>query len=590
MNNLFKIFSFTFLIFNTSAWSCETLSLCMAKFYHVADESSGISTDESQLAKKIASFGEDAVVELLPILLNEKEKYRDLAGFALRSVETIDEKYLDALYEGLKKDRGWLPTTIAKIGTIKAKDYLIHDFIRKPESGGQMGFAFAILGEKVTKDLIHLYRCSNGCEQSLLFDLSDVFGNIDTISDDDVLVIMSLINDRNVQSDAKNMLIDLLLKPKKLSKNILNELASISKVDPFYSNIINQILIKYNHVEAKQLMVKLIEADTRGDHALNNLYYKLTQMEGKGTFALPALYKVALKIESRNRYRAIRTIGFVGNSDSITFLSNLLDEKIDWMVVYSAINSLSQLNAKTELSKLKSIAGSHWYKIVRDAAQAVIDRFDNDGEYQSILYLAKYSAQFSDFDNPEELDLKYGDIWIPELGVCDYKSFKKIEGNTTQKQYINEKNEESFIEFSYFGSILSDGYFSDDDRLYPHVVLKAGNDWLLGRDQGEFGGELLVKQDNNFDVLLNENIEDIYKMDFGYIATTGLAHMIFDSGYIYLISKTDSGNWNTDKWLKLPGAPRTSWFIEGNKLLINTTKASITITQTGDIETVECEK
>jgi len=53
MNNLFKMFSFIFLMFNTPAWSCETLDLCMAKFYQVADESSGISTDESQLAKKI---------------------------------------------------------------------------------------------------------------------------------------------------------------------------------------------------------------------------------------------------------------------------------------------------------------------------------------------------------------------------------------------------------------------------------------------------------------------------------------------------------------------------------------------------------
>jgi len=577
-------------MFNTPAWSCVTLDLCMAKFYQVADESSGVNTDESQLAKKIASFGDDAVVELLPILLNEKEKYRDLAGFALRYVETIDEKYLDALYEGLKKDRGWLPTTIAKIGTSKAKNYLIQDFIRKPESGGQMGFAFARLGEKVTEDLINLYRCSNGCEQSFLFDLSDVFRNIDTISDDDVLVIMSLINDRNVQSDAKNMLLELLLKPENLSNKLLNELASISNTDPFYSNIINQVLIKHNHFESKQLMVKLIEADNRWDHALNDVYYKLTQMEGKGTFALPALYKVALKPESENRYRAIRTIGFIGNSDSSVFLSNLLDEKIDWLVVYSAINSLSQLNAKTEFGKLKSIADTHWYKVVRDAAQAVIDRFDNDDEYQSIFYLEKYSAQFNDLDYLKEAELKHDSIWLPKLGVCDNKSFKIIEGTIAQKKYRNKNNKESFIEFSYFGSILSDSYFPDDNRLYPHVVLKAENDWLLGRDQGEFGGELLVKQENNFNVLLNENIEDIYKMDFGYIATTGLAHMMFDSGYIYLISKTDSGNWNTDKWLKLPGAPRTSWFIEGNKLLINTTRASITITQTGDIETVECEK
>ncbi len=76
-------------MFNTPAWSCETLDLCMAKFYQVADESLGVNTDESQLAKKIASFGDDAVVELLPILLNEKERYRDLAGLALRYVCTV---------------------------------------------------------------------------------------------------------------------------------------------------------------------------------------------------------------------------------------------------------------------------------------------------------------------------------------------------------------------------------------------------------------------------------------------------------------------------------------------------------------------
>jgi len=584
-----KFTTFVILVLSSSVWACETLDNCMSQFTQVAGDGLGTTKVEGEFASKLAKFGDDAVVELLPLLLSENEGYRNLASYTLLKINPIDAKHLDALNDGLKKDRGWLPRTIARMGTDKAKEYLVKDFVRKPESGGQMGFAFELLGEKVTGDLINLYHCKKECDRFFLSALRDVFGSIKSISQEDVLLIIEIVKNNSIQTEARHDALSVLLGKDNVTSEILDELVALKEAEPLYLKTVNQILIDNGSVNSSELIIEFIKQDTRWDRYVSEAYINLTKMGKNGAFALPALYDIAVKQDSDYRLRAIRTIGFVGDKNSIQFLSNLLDEKVDWKIVYVAINALSQLNATSEFNKLKSLADNHWYQVIRDSAAAVINRFEINGEYKSTFYLDKYADQLPDKDRREGLEALYGDFWIPSLAICDKKSFTPISEPSDIKKYRNHKTLNSFKEFSYLSSILHDGYFPDEHRIFPHTALRVESGWLLGANRGEFGGELtFINDKKEIEVLLKANVEDIYQMSFGYIAVTGLAHMSFDSGAIFLISKSHDGKWTTKKWLSLPGAARSSWLIKGDKLLINTTKASLTVDYSGSIQTMEC--
>lgn len=79
---------------------------------------------------------------------------------------------------------------------------------------------------------------------------------------------------------------------------------------------------------------------------------------------------------------------------------------------------------------------------------------------------------------------------------------------------------------------------------------------LLGRDAGEFGGELVFRgQDGTIQRLLPINVHGIFQMPFGVVAFAGLAHLTMNEGGIYLVSCSSTGAISASLLQKLPGAP-----------------------------------
>ena len=43
-----------------------------------------------------------------------------------------------------------------------------------------------------------------------------------------------------------------------------------------------------------------------------------------------------------------------------------------------------------------------------------------------------------------------------------------------------------------------------------------------------------------------------------------------NSGMIFKLQRGENGQWVSIPWINLPGAPKTSWYVETGELLINT--------------------
>lgn len=128
-------------------------------------------------------------------------------------------------------------------------------------------------------------------------------------------------------------------------------------------------------------------------------------------------------------------------------------------------------------------------------------------------------------------------------------------------------------------------------KVHPHVAIMAFDGWLLGGDQGEFGGGIVYERYDHPQLFLsNENVEDIFRMSFGYVVTTRYVHLMGDDsiGSLILVTQNGSAPPTARKIYDLPAAASTSWLLESGDLLINTGKGSVVLGQDRSLKPIKC--
>lgn len=126
----------------------------------------------------------------------------------------------------------------------------------------------------------------------------------------------------------------------------------------------------------------------------------------------------------------------------------------------------------------------------------------------------------------------------------------------------------------------------EHQTIQPHVVFKIGSNTVAGSNNGEFGGELvLIEENGTVSHIADMNVEDIYQMPFGVTVTSGLAHMGSNFGDVHIIQ----GEFKLEKFYGLVGAPRSSWLLSNGDLLINShPTGSQVLTKAGYLKRVKC--
>lgn len=104
----------------------------------------------------------------------------------------------------------------------------------------------------------------------------------------------------------------------------------------------------------------------------------------------------------------------------------------------------------------------------------------------------------------------------------------------------------------------------------PDRGIKVSDGWLLGSDQGEWGGDLIfVGDDWKPVVVINDNIIRVYQTSIRNVAVTGTAHLGINYGYIFAVEKID-GKWVAKEIANIYGYPfLTEQQVDGSLLLAN---------------------
>ena len=138
------------------------------------------------------------------------------------------------------------------------------------------------------------------------------------------------------------------------------------------------------------------------------------------------------------------------------------------------------------------------------------------------------------------------------------------------------------------------GFPQHVETVHPNIGLWTQHGMLFGSDRGEFGGELVFQTGHgspeNYQYLYAANIEDLFVMPYGIVATTGYFHLDSDFGDLLIVTFDKIGVPSVKKLYTLPGGVRSSWVTKDNQLLVNTRSGSYLLKSENELVKVECKK
>lgn len=577
---------------------CSTVDKCIARIYEVAEppesKYSDISDEEWSIARRISQFGDEAVVKLISLLTGDDEDIAQIASAALRDVERIDPKYLPDILTALDSDMdfGWLPPALGRIHSSEAAEEAVKRLLVSDSApGNQEAYAVRLSGIRAVPFIVEFASCKKECGHRDHFILGTVLSEMDEPSRREAAV--SLLNPIKEASSDKVQegilrMVGMLGKPALV---IESDLLALKSKKPFLEEKIDQVLIDIGSTHAVAILANWLreKPDSKG-------LLDLSTLGPQGKDAGPVVVELLDHPRWIIRTEAARTLGFIEYRGAVPQLLTSLTDESDVILNWVSAQSLGRIADKSALNALKQVSKSHWHPTVRRVAEKALINLETLSEYERLQNNAglvftsnlqtepceKVALQAVDALSDTKL---YANADEQKLKSLSYPS--EIIGLGLKDETAHDANSTGVIEFTVENTQM----YHEPIIQLPDVAMKVPDGWLVGSNRGEWGGELVFIGDGEKpQLLLRDNIEDIYRLGDRYIAVAGLAHLGFNYGSIFEIILMDNGSWNIDLWRKLPGAPYSSWFVETGELLINTYGGgSILVSAEGSMRMAPCQ-
>jgi HEAT repeat protein len=560
--------------------TCATVPTCLARARQVADADEGISPFEEAVAERLQGLGPQAIAPTLELLQDPDKNVRELAGYILRDMPGLGPEHLGPLERAVEAGDGWLPPAIASIGTPSAIRFLVEQLRKDPETHSQLTFAFEKLGPAAFPDLLDLFRCGGSCDENLLSAVAFIFSETREKAAAAVEPLEKVATDPSAPLVARRYAIRTLGALGPTAQPVTRTLIDMAHQDPpeLQADARQAVLGVGGAGTGEVLAASLDNAEDK--------QFVLRDIAALGEGGREAGARVAALLDSSDRtvrVAAARTLGLIGYRPSASALAAALEDTDDWRLVYVAAEALGRLRASDAREALKATATAHWYPPVRDAAKAALEALDAKPPANRSNASRVSAFEFFDYEHAGQdyqacADRAHYPALPPPPETLDPAGQPEL-----ARQLAYDRDVESWGE---------DGKHTRKQLTIPHVGIHVEAGWLVGSDQGEWGGELVLKPETGpTKVVLKTNIGSLHVLgDAGIVAVTGLAHLVSDEGCLYTVSCTSATACSATQWKQLPGAPRASWIIENGELLVNTTQGSVLVAPNGSMRMAACTK
>ena len=588
---------------NKIAWrnanlNCMTLASCLNEINYIAYSRYGISDEASSLAKRISDFGKPALVKLLELLKSDDPTTLKVAGYAISRFNKIDPQYFPAIKAGIEKNIPWLPRALGAIQSDEAARYSVEIYLAASSSpSNQEAIAVERQGKRALPFIFEQAKCDNTCDKTKVDLLIQIVGKMnDEVKQAAAKDIISEISDPTLSVQSKQNLVALFFQMGEPGKFVEEQLYHIRNKNPDLQSTIDIAFIGIKSKYSGRVFASYLKTSPS--------IYLLRDIAEAGPAARdagPALIDLLSHPDRDLRLGAAQALGYLQYVEALPLLIPLLADKSDVRLNWAVANTLGMLAQPESLEPLESVATSHWYPAVREAARKAADQIKNPmaDETQvdkNRLVPAFFGYQHFEIKGCKETSLSAvseppshklnRSMKDTEKKHLAYETYIISYGPSDEKEQ-REKDPDGIIEVNQYNIVEHKRAVEQ----IPDVALKIEDGWLAGSDRGEWGGELVfIPNTGKAVTLINKNVEDIYKFGDKYVVVSGLAHMLLNDGEVFQLNRKDN-LWYIEPWINLPGAPASSWLVDTGELLVNTySGGSILISENGDLRMAPCKK
>ena len=572
--------------------SCSTLQLCLLEVNKRKYEKyGGMSEADTALAKRIAEFGEPALIELIKLLESDDPEKSQFAGYAITKFESIDKKYFAPIKAGIENDIGWLSRALGSIHTDEAAEYSVRNYLKSESS-----VAVVKQGVRALPFILAEAECGTNCEPRKMSALIRVVKDLTpNVKKSLAQKVIDLVRDDELSKENKRNLLSLLFDIGADARFIEEDLQKIKTKIPDLGLAINSAFIGIKSKYSGRVFSDLIQSAPSVDILMLR---DVAEMGSVAVDAGPALEVLMSNPQREIRLGATRAIGYLGYEKAIPKIFVMLNDKYDAPLNWVASESLGMIGNANAIPALEAISKSHWHPVVRLSAKNSIDQINAGQEYLPAegyeFAYDFFSFNHFDFQSCEKISLRkiQDDPHVKLDRHSEEKDLKKLAYPIVVYSY-GADDEAAQRQEDPDGVIVVDRYnMVEHEKIVeqiPDVALKVEDGWLAGGDRGEWGGELVhINLQGKVTKLLDDNIQNITRVGNYYIAVAGLAHLGLNSGRIIKIEQ-QNGQWHPIPWIYLPAAPEESWLVETGELYVATyAGGSILISPSGDLRMAQC--
>ena len=557
---------------------CNSAKACLEQLRNHSTSEAGIGGSDRAFVARLLSYGPDVIPDVVETLASKNRSAAELAAYILRESPQLDSQFLPHIRAGLDRKLGWLPPALCRMDSDDAALEALERFVHSDSAPhNQEAYALKLCGRRVVPHIVAAAHCRTGCSSERQFMLGLALSVLGDERADAWPELMQLASDSTTPPEIAIGSLRMIAQIGDLARDAEPILRTLRSDQPSLADVIDDVLVAIKADAAGEIFVDRLKARP-SVMALRDL----AEVGIAGESAGPVVVDLLENEDWAVRIAAARALGYIGHRDASAPLIRLLSNTEDVRLAWVAAESLGRLQSHEATPALRTIALHHWYPPVQRAASRAVTGIEDGRGYAATTLPGNFPVEFFEYED-------FG----RSQSICQAPILHpKVEDQSRKLFALNKDGGLRDLAYSSAAIRLDPGTSTDDDEYspagdidlsdiestipsspaqrLPHVALRVDDGWLAGSDRGEWGGELVFINDNErIEMIVEDNVEDIYLLGGEIVALTGLSHLGSNHGAVHRVRRDASGRWTAKQWRALPGAPQSSWTVETGEILVN---------------------
>lgn len=549
--------------------SCADLEACIARLRFLAlraDQFNSLHTADQALIDRMSTV-EGATPRLVSLLADPDKNVAELAAAALSNISNVDPAYLPQVKAGLDRKLGWLPRVLGHMDSDEAAREAVARFLVSQDApNNQENFAVQLSGRRAIPWIVKHARCKPACGENEIYLLAAALKDMGDERGDAASGLMDIAEASTSSTAVAQGALELIAALETDGLGIEARLLALSQKHPELKHNVDLALIGIRSDLAGELFASSLSPDS--DPATLR---DLAILGRAGRSAGPKVVELLRAPDWELRIAAATALGEIGYKPGTARLVEVAQDPSDVRLQWVAVRALGRLRAAEAGPVLAHLASGHWYPPVREAAGAAMQELASP-------------PIAPDEDNAERRSIDRFWAWWhmgSTASKCDRAAVElretpgTLDGNTDAERAQLEslayaKPERHPPPPPRPGVGTSERAKAPPREIkVPGVALRLGDGWLVGSDEGEWGGELVfIDAGKRMKVIASQNIQGIHRLGSRVVVLSGLAHLS-SRGAAYELVRHGK-DWRLQSWRGLPAAPARNSMAASGELLVQT--------------------